>query len=101
MNSSVTVTAVRDAMRSADWILKTTADTCPTMCPEETAIDCNSSAEVCTVTSSEPGVTAPLVRPDMVTRIALEADILAAAVVKMTELELVALLFAVNPGKLV
>ena len=101
MNASVADTALRDAMRSADWMVKATADTCPTMCPEETASDCNSSAEVCTVTSIEPGVTAPIVRPVIVTRIAMEADIFAAAVVRMTKLESVAPQVAVNPGKLV
>ena len=59
-------TDARCAMRSVDCMLNETAETCPTMNPDETASDAV-SADVATVTLTEPAVALPMTKPDSVT----------------------------------
>jgi hypothetical protein len=86
---TVTGTAERAAILSVDCTTNETEVTCPTMAPDATAADSLVSTDVATVTSTEPAVTAPSVKPPTVITIA-EADILAAAVVKTTDVAVVA-----------
>ena len=96
---TVTGTAARAAMRSVDCTANETEDTCPTMAPEATAADTLVSADVATVTSTEPAVTAPSVKPPTVITTA-EAGISAAAVVMTTDVAVVVLHVPVSAATL-
>ena len=96
---TVTGTAARAAMRSVDCTTNETEDTCPTMAPDATAADTAVSADVATVTSTEPAVTAPSVKPPTVITMA-EAGIAAAAVVITADVAVVALHVPVSAAML-
>jgi hypothetical protein len=96
----VTGTAARDAILSVVDITNVTAETCPTIFPDETATDSIVSAEVFTVTPTAPGVTAPMVKPLKVITTA-EAGTDAFAVVMIIEVDVVTLQVAVSPETLV
>ena len=70
------------------------------MGPDETGEDGDASDEVCTVTATEPGVEAPIVRPLMVTLNVVLAPMVAPAVVSTTAVVLVAPHVMLRPDKL-
>jgi len=96
---TVTGTAALPAMRSVVCTLNVTADTRPTMNPDDTAADAAASADVDTVTPTAPGVTAPKVKPLTVTTTA-EAGMIAEPVVMTTEVAPVAPHVPVSPATL-
>ena len=70
------------------------------MGPDETGEDGNASVEVCTVTATEPGVEAPIVRPLMVTVNAAVVPMVPPDVVSTTAVKLVAPQVKLRPGAL-
>ena len=87
---TVTGTAALPAMRSADAIVNDRPVTWVNIPPDDTAVEAATSVDVCTVTATAPAVTAPMVKPLIVTEKLAAAGIAAAPVVKTTEVAPVA-----------
>jgi hypothetical protein len=86
-------------MRWCKLIENETTASCPRIRPLEQAAEGTMSVEVSTVTAAAPGVTAPIVKPEIVIVKAV-AGITAPAVVMTKEVAVVAPNVAVNAGML-
>ena len=87
---TVTGTAALPAMRSVDAMVNDRLVTWVNIPPDDTAVEAATSVDVCTVTATAPAVTAPMVKPLIVTEKLAAAEIAAAPVVKTTEVAPVA-----------
>ena len=96
---SVSGTADFATIRSCKLTMKDRDASCPRMLPLDTAAEGTVSADVSTVTATAPGVTAPIVNPEIVTVKAAVA-IAAPAVVITKEVAAVAPHVTVKPGVL-